>query len=231
MTDNRYVPRHRAAKQPGWLARILDVGVTVAIAIAIAALVRMFLLQAFWIPSGSMENTLRINDNVVATPLVPGVWQIERGDVVVFEDDLDWLTPAKPTTGVRRALGRTLEFLGLRPAPGDQHLVKRVIGLPGDRVQCCSIDGRIEVNSQSINEPYLAPGSDNTRIPFDVTVPEGKLWVMGDNRNNSADSRAHLDGEPFVDISSVVGKVVWVTWPVTHWGNPSDNEPFTKVDQ
>lgn len=231
MTAEDKSPRHRVAKKPGWLARLADLGVTILIGIVIAALVRMFLLQAFWIPSGSMEETLRINDNVVATPLIPEVWDIERGDVVVFEDDLGWLPAAQPSSGIRKYLGRTLEFLGLRPAPGDQHLVKRVIGLPGDHVQCCTLDGKIEVNSKPITEPYLAPGSDNSRVPFDVTVPAGKLWVMGDNRNNSADSRAHMDSDPFVDISSVSGKVVWITWPINHWGNPSDNVPFAEVSQ
>lgn len=223
-------PRHANSDPdtPTWGSRVLEWASVVAIALTISLLLRTFLFQAFWIPSSSMEETLQIGDNVAATPLVPMVGDIKRGDVVVFQDSLGWLPPPPERHGAGKYLNDTLVFLGLRPASGDQHLVKRVIGLPGDHVSVTPTDGRIHVNGVPVEEPYLAANANNSLVPFDITVPDGHLWVMGDNRNNSADSRLHPD-TPFVPESAVVGKVVWVTWPVGHWGNPSDNDPFATV--
>lgn len=223
-------PRHanNDADTPTWAARILEWASVIAIALTISVLVRTFLFQAFWIPSASMEQTLQIGDNVAATPLVPMVSELERGDVVVFQDTLGWLPPAPERHGVGKYFNDAMVFLGLRPAAGDQHLVKRIIGLPGDHVSVSPSDPRIHVNGVAVDEPYLAAGANNAAVPFDITVPPGHLWVMGDNRNNSADSRLHPD-VPFVPESAVVGKVVWVTWPVSHWANPSDNAPFATV--
>ena len=176
-------------------------------------------MQAFWIPSSSMEDTLQVGDNVVVSRLTPRLGGIERGDVVVFKDTEGWLPPAPVKQGFDKVADNVLTFTGLRPASGEQHLVKRVIGVGGDHVSCCDPEGRLQVNGTSINEPYLAPYSDNTTIPFDVTVPDGHLWVMGDNRNHSADSRAHIGGpeSEFVAVKDVVGKVFWITWPIDHW--------------
>lgn len=225
-------PRHalNAGVLPNWLGRLLEWASVVAIALTISLLIRTLLFQAFWIPSSSMEETLQIGDNVAATPLAPMVGDIERGDVVVFQDTLGWLPPPPERSGLRKYFNEGLVFLGLRPAPGDQHLVKRVIGLPGDHVTCKAGDNHVYVNGVAINEPYLAPGSNNGAVPFDITVPAGHLWVMGDNRNHSADSRMH-PSSPFVPISAVVGKVVWVTWPVSHWSNPTDNDAFDAVPE
>ncbi|MDO5722238.1 MAG: signal peptidase I [Actinomycetaceae bacterium] len=224
-------PRHRAdvGHVNPVLARLLEWSVVIVIALSLSMVIRTFFFQAFWIPSSSMEDTLQIGDNVAASPLVPLVSGVERGDVVVFQDDLGWLPPYVEKTGFRGFVQDALVFVGLRPASGDQHLVKRVIGVGGDRVTCCEEDGLIRVNGTALNEPYVK-GPSSAQVAFDVTVPDGYLWVMGDNRGNSADSRAH-PGREFVSESSVVGKVVWVTWPFSHWGNPTDHSPFTSVPE
>lgn len=214
-----------------WYMRIGEYAVILVVALVISAAIRLFLVQAFWIPSGSMEDTLAVGDNVLVSRLTPTVSDIERGDVVVFHDELQWLNAPAEQVGLKRYLHSALVFIGLRPAEGDQHLVKRVVGLGGDHVVCCDSSGLLQINGQSVHESYLKPGSDNALQPFDVTVPEGKLWVMGDNRNHSADSRAHMSEAlgPFIDEEAVVGRVFVVSWPVKHWSNPNNNEVFALV--
>lgn len=221
-----------AQEQPrSWLVRIGEYALILVIALVISAAIRFFLVQAFWIPSGSMEDTLAVGDNVLVSRLTPTVSSIERGDVVVFHDELQWLDAPAEHVGPTRYLHSALVFIGLRPAEGDQHLVKRVVGLGGDHVVCCDSSGLLQINGRSVHESYLAPGSNNALQPFDITVPEGKLWVMGDNRNHSADSRAHMSepSGPFVDEDAVVGRVFVVSWPIKHWSNPNNNEVFASV--
>lgn len=234
-----YRPRHAVAFASGEESEstksfprfIGEIVVIVFLALVVSSLLRAFLVQAFWIPSSSMEDTLQIGDNVLVSRLTPGPFELERGDVIVFRDAKGWLQPVPEEHGVAKVVDEVLQFTGLRPASGEQHLVKRAIGLGGDRVECCDDGGRLRVNGESINEPYLAPGSDNTLQPFSVTVPEGHIWVMGDNRNHSADSRAHMTipDLAFVDQNDVVGKVMWVSWPFNHWSNPTNNAPFSAV--
>ncbi|MDO5719302.1 MAG: signal peptidase I [Actinomycetaceae bacterium] len=243
---NSYRPRHLSPQPPRrtrrgkrarvsrsqiWVSRIAEYAAIVVVALIIASVVRAFLMQAFWIPSGSMKETLSIGDNVLVSRLTPTVKEVHRGDVVVFQDELGWLSPPTEAAGWKKTAENTLIFVGLRPAHGDQHLIKRVIGLGGDHVQCCDDQGLLQINGVSVDEPYLAPGSNNALQPFDVVVPEGKLWVMGDNRNNSADSRAHMGApsEAFVDENSLVGRVIAVSWPIQHWSNPNHNEVFAAV--
>lgn len=243
---NSYHPRHvspvrpvkpsrgkRARVKPShkWISRIVEYTAIIVVALVIASIVRAFLMQAFWIPSGSMKETLSIGDNVLVSRLTPTLTEVNRGDVVVFQDDLSWLAPAGESAGWKKTLEDTLIFVGLRPAHGDQHLIKRVIGVGGDHVKCCDDGGLLQINGVSVEEPYLAPGSDNALQPFDIVVPDGKLWVMGDNRNNSADSRAHMSepSEPFVDEDSLIGRVIVVSWPVQHWSNPNHNEVFAAI--
>lgn len=207
-----------------------EYAIIVVVALILSTLIRSFLFQAFWIPSGSMKNTLAIEDSVAVSRLTPAYYDLQRGDVVVFYDALNWLPAAKEQTGVLKYIQKPFEFIGLRPSSDEQFLVKRVIGLPGDTVRCCNSLDQLEINGKGVSEPYLAPGSVNSTIKFEVKVPTGKLWVMGDNRNNSADSRAHLDTNGgMVNIEDVVGKVVHVIWPYSHWKNPTDNSPFTDV--
>lgn len=209
---------------------VREYAIILVIALTISAFIRAFLFQAFWIPSGSMENTLEVGDSVAVSRLTPRFFDIQRGDVVVFHDAQSWLSPTAESQSSFYWVTKPLEFLGLRPESSEQFLVKRVIGVPGDKVVCCNSLDQLLVNGKPIREPYLAEGSYNSLQPFSVNVPEGKLWVMGDNRNNSADSRAHQDvNGGMVNIEDVVGKVFGVIWPHSHWKNPTNHEPFTEV--
>lgn len=180
-------------------------------AIVIVALFKTFILQWFAIPSRSMEDTLTVGDRVAVT--MYDTDDIERGDIVVFSDPSHWLNVQDPT-GIRGALRSALIAMRLLPEDSGHHLIKRVIGMPGDRVAVSG--GVLSVNGQRIDEPYLRPGVSTSTIDFDVTVPEGHLWVMGDNRANSADSRYHQDDEHggFVPMENVAGVARAVMWPL-----------------
>jgi signal peptidase I len=139
---------------------------------------------------------------------------------VVFADPSDWLPEPEPLDGVRRVLVDALTFVGLLPADTGEDLVKRVIGVAGDEVVCCDAKGRIVLNGVGLDETYLKPGDGTAQVRFDVTVPEGTVFVMGDNRADSADSRYHLDeNSGGVPVGNVVGRVVAVIWPVDHWSS------------
>jgi signal peptidase I len=194
-------------------------------AIVISFLIKTFLVRSFYIPSASMENTLMVNDRVLVNELEPRLMPVQRGDVIVFTDPGGWLND-QPTTprasGVLGILEGALDFIGLTPSASNDHLIKRVIGLPGDHIACCTADGRLTVNGIPIDEPYVHLPAGETRdsaIDFDATVPAGDLWVMGDNRDNSEDSRYHqsLPTKGFVPMSDVVGKAFVITWPVGRW--------------
>jgi signal peptidase I len=199
-----------------------ELTVVVVGAVIVASLLRGFVAQMFLIPSVSMENTLQVEDRVVVEKLSP----IKRGEVIVFSDPGGWLIGT--TTRDRGPIGRAFEFVGVLPDTGTEHLIKRVIGLAGDRVICCDAAGRLTVNGQALNElSYLFTEPDGTpirpsTITFDVVVPAAHLFVMGDNRNHSRDSRCHLNdvqGEhtkgqnAFVPEDLVVGRAIAVVWP------------------
>jgi len=192
--------------------------IVVAIALALSLLVKTFLVQAFFIPSQSMEDTLLIGDRVIVSKLTPGPFQLERGDIVVFVDPGGWLGPqeAAPRPGPLR---RALAFVGLLPNDSNNHLIKRVIGMPGDHVVCCDEDGLLSINGKPIEETYVREGSVPSERNFDIRVPAGRVWVMGDNRQESEDSRFHDDGKGntgSVPISLVTGRAVAVVWPLQH---------------
>jgi signal peptidase I len=188
-----------------------------AIALVLAVVVKGLFLQAFYIPSASMENTLVPNDRILVEKVSSwGGGGPHRGDVVVFADPGGWLDAsesAPPTSPVARGL----EAVGLYPTGG--HLVKRVIGVGGDEVVCCDGSGRVTVNGVALHErSYLAPGLEPSLIDFDVKVAPGYVWVQGDNRSDSADSRVHL-GDPGggqVPVDDIVGRVFAVVWPLGH---------------
>ncbi|PRY18601.1 signal peptidase I [Kineococcus rhizosphaerae] len=215
----------------GLFAAVKEVVLVVAVALVVSLVVKTFLLQAFFIPSQSMEQTLDIGDRVIVSKLSPGPFELHRGDVVVFSDPGGWLPETTPTQRgpVGTAVAEALTFVGLLPEDSDDHLIKRVIGLPGDHVVCCDASGRLTVNDTPVDESaYLADGVVPSSTTFDVTVPAGQLWVMGDNRAESADSRYNGDSQPyhgFVPIDLVVGRAYAVVWPVGHWswlGTPND---------
>ena len=212
-------------------AAVKELAIVVGMALVLSFVVKTWLLQAFYIPSGSMEDTLQVNDRVIVSKLTPGPIDLRRGDIIVFGDPGDWLEPPveQQRGKVASAVRDTLIFVGLLPDPAENHLIKRVVGLPGDQVACCDKGGRLTVNGQPIKEPYLKPGVAPSDQEFRVTVPRGRVWVMGDNRSGSADSRAHdgpdIDGRMgSVDERLIVGRAVALVWPLDHltWlSNPS----------
>jgi signal peptidase I len=207
------------------------------VALLIALLLKTFLFQAFVIPSGSMEQTIRIGDRVIVDKLSP--WfgsRPERGDVVVFRDPGGWLRADEiadivDESAVTRGIKDGLAFVGVLPSADEQDLIKRVIAVGGDRVVCCDTGGRLTVNGTPLEEDYLYPGDAASVKRFEVTVPEGSLWVMGDHRSRSADSREHRDG-PYggaVSEDLVVGRAVAVAWPVGRWARLTTPETFSSV--
>lgn len=199
----------------------------VVIAVVLSFLIKTFLFRAFFIPSESMVNTLDVDDRIFVNLLVPEPFSLSRGDVVVFRDTKGWL-PAAPeeAQGPFTWVQDGLTFVGLLPDNSEQHLVKRVIGLPGDHVVCCDANGKLTINGTAIDESYVNTDEVPQVRNFDVTVPEGKVWVMGDNRNHSADSRAHIDSDGgFIDLDDLEGKAAVIAWPlnrITTLGNHPD---------
>ena len=188
-------------------------------ALILSMIVKTFLVQFFYIPSGSMENTLQVNDRVGVNKLASHFSEIRRGEVVVFRDPADWLsTQPDESTGLIKAIKESLVFVGILPDPSKQYLIKRVIGVGGDHIVCCAKDGKLQVNGTSINEPYIFKGNTPSDSTFDVTVPNGFIWVMGDHRAASADSRFHTDdpNRGMVPLSKVTGRALFVIWPLKH---------------
>ena len=189
----------------------------VVIALITSLLIKTFLVQFFYIPSGSMENTLQVQDRV-AVNKVPFISKsIDRGDVVVFRDPDNWL-PEMIDYGTNKYIATArsaLVAIGVLPNPAKQYLVKRVVGVAGDRIICCTKDDKLSINGVEVDEPYIFAGNKPSDMTFDVTVPEGKIWVMGDHRGASADSRYHQEdiNKGFVPVSKVTGRVVAVIWP------------------
>ncbi|AJT41215.1 signal peptidase I [Psychromicrobium lacuslunae] len=214
----------KAKKPSGPLSWLKEIAIVIVIALVLSFLLKTFLFRAFVIPSESMQNTLQVEDRIFINELVPRPFALQRGDVVVFKDTQGWLAGDQSITQAKATnwFQDVLVFIGLMPDESQQHLVKRVIGMAGDHVICCDAQGRITVNGQPLDEPYLFPGSENAaglNATFDVVVPAGKIWVMGDNRNNSADSRFHqnLASQGFIDLNDVEGTATVIAWPLNRW--------------
>ncbi|MFT2815989.1 signal peptidase I [Leifsonia sp. A12D58] len=229
MTDNT-VPTRTDRRQDsqrrkrGVVLFIRDLLIIFVVALLVSFLIKTFLIRSFYIPSGSMENTLLKNDRIIVNQLEPSMMPIQRGDVVVFEDPGGWLQATVPIeqNPIVAGVEWMLSVVGLSAPDSNDHLIKRVIGLPGDHVECCNALGQMSVNGVPLDEPYVKLPVGATSVSkddFDVIVPEGSLWVMGDNRYNSKDSRYNGDtpGKGFVPIDDVVGRAIVVSWPVSRW--------------
>ncbi|MEV8019231.1 signal peptidase I [Streptomyces sp. NPDC086554] len=203
----------------------------IGIALILALVIKTFLVQAFSIPSDSMQNTLQQGDRVLVDKLTP--WfgsEPERGEVVVFRDPGHWLD-GEPTPDPN-AIQRVLGWVGLMPSADEKDLIKRVIGVGGDTVECKGT-GPVKVNGKALNEPYVFEGNtpcsvDDQGGQFKVTVPAGKIWVMGDHRQNSLDSRYHQNqpGGGAVPVDNVVGRAIVIAWPPTRWATLPKPDTF-----
>ena len=201
-------------------------------ALVLSIIVKTFFIQFFYIPSGSMENTLQVNDRVGVNKFGALFSDIKRGEVVVFRDPANWLSPNyDDSSGIRKAIKDSLVFVGVLPDPSKQYLIKRVIGVGGDKVRCCGKDGKIEVNGVSINEPYIYEGDKPSDSEFEVEVPQGFIWVMGDHRGASADSRFHTDdpNKGMVALDKVTGRATFIIWPFSNLAILEKGEDLSKI--
>ena len=216
--------RHRGIHRlRGRWAFVGDVAAMLVTIIVMSLIVKTFLIQAFLIPSGSMEPTLHgcsgcVDDRVVVNKQTSHMGGVKRGDIVVFRDSDGWLWHFSSGVGQPSRPRTVLEFIGLVPATDAGNLVKRVIGVGGDTVE--GRDGKVYVNGTLLDEPYVFPGDRASDVNFRVTVPVGTLWVMGDHRSDSSDSRFHQQdpAKGFVPLSAVVGRAFIIVWPLDRVG-------------
>jgi signal peptidase I len=222
-------PPSAPPKGGGSLSLVRDVLIILVVAVAISTLIRTFVFEQFRVPTGSMEQTLEVSDRIFVAKLT----HYQRGDIIVFEDKLNWLESGTPVSVWWK---KPLEFVGLLPDSSKQYLVKRLIGLPGDHVTCCGVTGKISVNGDELDETYLYRNPDGSFVDpsdlsFDVIVPAGHVFVLGDHRDNSADSRYHLCNGPtptpdlaFPAEADIEGPVVAIAYPlnrITHFSTPA----------
>ena len=195
----------------------------------LVVLLRAFVVQSFSVTSGSMEPTIEPGDRILANRLVRGD-DVHRGDIVVFDGTEAFpVSGGQPSTGPLATLGRAAA--GVLTLDTGTDYVKRVVGLPGDRVTCCDASGRLEVNGVGVDEPYVMPGDRPSDLTFDVVVPAGHLWVMGDHRSASGDSRSYLGrpGGGMVPERAVIGQVTVRYWPPGRLGSLGGPGPMSTV--
>ena len=206
-----------------------ELPILVILALLVSLVIKSFLVQFFYIPSGSMENTLQIKDRV-AVNRVPFIGNdISRGDVIVFRDPAGWLPDASSVSGngITGTIRDGLVLVGIVPNPAKQYLVKRVIGVAGDKV--VAKDQVLTINGKPTNEPYIFSGNTPSDTDFNITVPEGKVWVMGDHRGASGDSRVHQDdvNNGMVPVEKITGRVVAKIWPLNRIGLVPSQDPLS----
>ncbi|MFC5369853.1 signal peptidase I [Arcanobacterium bovis] len=208
------------------LSSLVEFGVVIVVALLCAVLLKTFLVQPFEIPSESMMNTLVPGDRIMVNKLADSEQELQRGDVVVFVDPGQWLNdaPVEQNSGVVGVLKDFGQLIGLLPQNAGTHLVKRIIGMPGDHVSCAGQGAKILVNGKPIDETYLPQGIQPSMDQFDVVVPQNHIWVMGDNRSNSKDSRFHqrATGFGFVPIANIEGRAWLKIYPMSRFGRIPD---------
>jgi signal peptidase I len=219
------------APKKGSLLRELPIIIVSALVVSI--IVKTFFIHFFYIPSGSMENTLQVGDRIAVNKLGSYFGEAKRGEVVVFRDPAGWLgTPSESDDSkIIQTIKSGLVTVGVLPDPAKQYLIKRVIGVGGDTVTCCDKKGYLTVNGVSVSEPYIFTGDKPSDTDFKVTVPKGFVWVMGDHRGASADSRFHTDDihKGMVPLSSIVGRATVVVWPLNNINFLSSGSELSKV--
>ena len=195
-----------------------ELPIIVVSALIVSIIVKTFLLHFFYIPTGSMENTLQIGDRIAVNKFGALFSEVKRGEVVVFGDPDNWLGQAQQSNDPKpiALIKSGLITVGVLPDPAKQYLIKRVIGVGGDNVTCCDTNEKLQVNGVSIDEPYIYSGDKPSETKFNIDVPEGFLWVMGDHRAASADSRYQPDSanSGMVPLSKVVGRATFIVWPI-----------------
>lgn len=224
-SDAKAKKQKKEAESGGGWRFLREVAIVLVCALVLSVLVRTFLVQAFYVPSQSMENTLMPNDRILASKITTQLSGVGRGEVVVFKDPGGWLAPVDNSK--EGVLHKGLEFVGLLPSSSGDDLVKRVIGIAGDHVVCCNADKQIVLNGVGLVEPYIKPGSGTAQVPFDIVVPPESVFVMGDNRSQSADSRYHMTANNGgVPLDDIVGRVVLKVWPLDSFGTVPIPETF-----
>ena len=197
-----------------------EIPIIIGSALIVSIIVKTFFLHFFYIPTGSMENTLQVGDRIAVNKFGALFSEIKRGEIVVFGDPDNWLgqAPDDQNSGLIGQGKNLLITIGVVPDPAKQYLIKRVIGVGGDTVICCDDQDKLQVNGKSVEEPYVYENDKASESNFNVTVPEGFIWVMGDHRAASSDSRFHTNdvNSGMVPLSKVVGRATFIVWPVSN---------------